>query len=241
VTTSIISQIMNRQHIDTIDNLFKNEYREDPIKLDVNPLVLSVRLKKIREENPNQWFRLESPEVKARLMGDDFNEAEDIKDYYSKKLMWTSLKDTKLSDYRTHLMSYLAHPKTVLSRKEAGMIVSLPYFYAEDQVMDSIAKNYLVTDCPDVRPNLNKFTRQMVFIHGTKRWVNRKKFIFYWFADDNRFVYNIQLEEGNLLRKFFENVVLTQSTTTFETHIAKVDYPFDYYKMFDFTLKDKNA
>ena len=157
MTTSIISQIMNRQHFDTIDNLFKNEYREDPIKLDVNPLVLSVRLKKIREENTTQWFRLESPEVKARLMGDDFNEAEDIKDYYSKKLMWTSLKDTKLSDYRTHLMSHLAHPKTVLSRKEAGMIVSLPYFYAEDQVMDSIAKNYLVTDCPDVLPKPEPF------------------------------------------------------------------------------------
>ena len=238
MTTSIIHQIYNRQNIDTLDNLLKQEYREDPIKFDVNPLVLSVRLRKIRQDNPTQWFRLEDPEVKARLMGDDFNDAEDITAYYSKKLMWTSLKDSRLTDYRTHLMSYLAHPKTVLTRKETGMIVSLPYLYAEDQVLDFIAKNYKVTDCPDVRPNLKSVLRELVYIHSTQRWVNRKKFIFYWFADDNKFVYNIQLEEGNVLRKFFEDVILTRSTSIFETYISKVDYPFDYYKMFDFKLKD---
>jgi hypothetical protein len=236
VTTSIINQTYQRQRIDTIDNLFKKEYLEGPTRFDVNPLVLSVRLRKILQDNPNQWFRLESAEVKARLTGDDFNDAEDIKTYYSKKLMWSSLKDSRLSDYRTHLMSYLAHPKTILSRKEVGMIVSLPYFYAEDQVMDLIAKNYQVADCPHVKPNLKKFTRELAYVHQTSRWINKKKFIFYWFADDNKFVYNIQLEEGNLLRKFFEDAVLTQSTTIFETHITKVDHPFDYYKMFDFRM-----
>jgi hypothetical protein len=227
---------MNRQNIDTIDNLFKQEYREDPSQFDVNPLVLSVRLKKIREENPTQWFRLEDPSVKSKLMGEDFNEAEAIKEYYSKKLMWTSLKDTKMSAYRTHLIGLLSQVKTTLTKKEVGMIVTLPYFFAEDQVMDLIAKNYRVVDCPQVRPNLKKFQRELVYIHQTSRWVNRKKFIFYWFADDNQYVYNIQLEEGNLLRKFFEDAVLTRSTTMFETHITKVDYPFDYYKMFDFRM-----
>lgn len=233
--TSFIHQIHNRQ-IDTLDNLFKQEYREDPIKFDVDPLVLSVRLKKIKETDPSQWFRLESSDVKARLMGEDFNEAEAIKDYYSKKLMWNSLKDTRMSSYRTHLMSLLSQVKSTLTKKEVGMVVTLPYFYAEDQVMDSIAKNYRVVDCPMVKPNLQKFTRELVYIHQTSRWVNKTKFVFYWFADDNNYVYNIQLEEGNILRKFFEDAVLTQSTTRFETHITKVDYPFDYYKMFDFRM-----
>ena len=234
--TTILSQIQSRQSLDTLDSIFNKEYQEAPVLLDVNPLVLSVRLKKIKETDPTHWYRLEDPRVKSELTGDDFNEAEAIKDYYSKKLMWSSLKDSKLSAYRTHLIGLLSQVKTTLTKKEVGMIVTLPYFYAEDQVMDSIAKNYLVDNCPDVRPNLKKFQRELVYIHQTTRWVNKKKFIFYWFADDNNFVYNIQLDEGNLLRKFFEDMVLTQSTTKFETHITKVDYPFDYYKMFDFRM-----
>ena len=235
MTTSIISQIQARQ-MTTLDSIFTQEYRETPIKFDVNPLVLSVRLKKIKDADPTQWFRLEHPEVKARLMGDDFNDAEKIKDYYSKKIMWNTLKDSRVSDYRKSLQYLLEHPKTTLNKKEVGMFVTLPYFYEEDQVLDSIAKNYRVADCPVVKPNLTKIQRELVYIHQTSRWVNKKKFIFYWFADDNQYVYNIQLEEGNLLRKFFEDCVLTRSTTVFETHITKVDYPFDYYKMFDFRM-----
>ena len=235
-TVNILNAINARKSISTLDELFNQEYREDPIKFDVNPLVLSVRLKKIKTADPTQWFRLEDPTVKAKLMGEDFNEAESIKDYYSKKLMWNSLKDSKLSDYRSTLMSLLSQVKTTLTKKEVGMIVTLPYFYEEDQVLDSIAKNYQVADCPVVKPNLTKFQREMVYVHTTSRWINKTKFIFYWFADDNQYVYNIQIEEGNPLRKFFEDAVLTKSTSVFETHISKVDYPFEYYKMFDYKL-----
>ena len=232
----MMTSTVNVTTLDTLDSIFNKEYQEAPIRFDVNPLVLSVRLKKLKETDPTQWHRLEHPEVKAKLMGEDFNEAEAIKEYYSKKLMWTSLKDPKMSEYRTHLMGLLSQVKSTLTKKEVGMIVTLPYFFAEDQVMDSIAKNYRVTDCPAVKPNLKKFQRELVYIHQTTRWINKKKFVFYWFSDDNNFVYNIQLDEGNLLRKFFEDIVLTQSTTKFETHITKVDYPFDYYKMFDFRM-----
>jgi len=221
---------------DTLSSIFNAEYREAPTKFDVDPLVLSVRLKKIRDEDPSKWYRLDDPNVKAALTGDDFNDAQVIKEYYSKKMMWVNLKDSRLSDYRSNLVQFLSQVKSTLSKKEVGMVVTLPHFYQEDQVLDSIIKNYQVTDCPLVKPNLKKFQRELVYIHQTSRWVNKKKFIFYWFADDNRFVYNIQLDEGNLLRKFFEDIVLTQSTTKFETHITKVDYPFDYYKMFDFRI-----
>ena len=221
---------------DTLASIFNVEYREAPTKFDVDPLVLSVRLKKIRDEDPSKWYRLDDPHVKAALTGDDFNDAQVIKEYYSKKMMWVNLKDSRLSDYRSNLVQFLSQVKSTLSKKEVGMVVTLPHFYQEDQVLDSIIKNYQVTDCPLVKPNLKKFQRELVYIHQTSRWVNKKKFIFYWFADDNRFVYNIQLDEGNLLRKFFEDIVLTQSTTKFETHITKVDYPFDYYKMFDFRI-----
>lgn len=236
MSTSIINQIYNRKKLDNLHNLFQQEFVEKNSSFDVDPLVLSVRLKKIKEADPTQWFRLEDPSVKAKLMGEDFNEAESIKDYYSKKLMWTSLKDTQMSPYRAHLIGLLSQVKSILTKKEVGMIVTLPYFYAEDQIMDSMAKNYQVIDCPLVKPNLEKLQRELVYIHQTIRWINKKKFIFYWFADDNRFVYNIQLDEGNLLRKFFEDIVLTKSTSIFETHITKVDYPFDYYKMFDFRI-----
>lgn len=231
----ILTQILSRSVAES-DDIFSSEYREAPVKFDVNPLVLSVRLKKMKELDPTQWFRLEDPTVKAKLMGEDFYEAEAIKEYYGKKLMWTSLKDSRLSDYRTHLMGFLEHPKSTLTKREVGMVVTLPYFYAEDQVLDSIIKKYRVKDCPRVMPGMTTITRELVYIHNTSRWIGKKKFIFYWFADDNQFIYNIQIEEGNLLRKFFEHTVLTKGTNVFETHISKVDYPFDYYKMFDFKV-----
>ncbi len=234
MTTNILQEIVGRQG--EFDSIFSSTYREEPIKFDVNPLVLSVCLKRIKEGDALQWYRLEDPHVKSQLESEDFNQAEAIKEYYSKKLMWSSLKDTRISDYRSHLVNFLQHPKTTLTKKEVGMVVTLPYFYAEDQVLDSIIKNYRVTDCPRVTPNMSSVTRELVYIHHTSRWINKKKFIFYWFADDNRYVYNIQIEEGNLLRKFFEHTVLTKGTSVFETYISKVDYPFDYYKMFDFKV-----
>lgn len=217
------------------------EYREDPVKLDVNPLVLSVRLKKMKDADPNIWRRLEDPQVKAEITGDDFNDAEKIKDYYGKKIMWSTLKDSRISEYRKALQYLLEHPKSTLTKREAGMFATLPYFYQEDQILDTIAKQYRVTGCPSVQPNLKKFDRELVYIHQTSRWVNKKKFVFYWFADDNQFVYNIQLEEDNPLRGFFEDIVLTKPSNIFETYITKVDYPFDYYKMFSYKIKEKNA
>ncbi len=238
MSQTILNQVNQRPPLFIeVADLFQGEYKEAPISFDVDPLVLSVRLKKMSEEDPSHRYkRLENPSVKSALMGNDFNDAVKIKEYYSKKIMWSSLKDSNLSRYRADLMQYLQHPKTMLSKQEVGMLVTLPYFYDEDQIIDSITSQYLTSDIPHVRPNMKKITRELVFLHQTSRWVHRKKTIFYWFADDNSFVYNIQLEEGNVLRKFFEDAVLTKSTSVFETLITKVVYPFEYYKMFDYRL-----
>jgi predicted DNA-binding protein YlxM (UPF0122 family) len=193
--------------------------------------------------NPTDWGqRLEDPRIKASITGEDFDDAEAIKEYYSKKIMWNSLRDSKISDYRRTLVQLLQHPKTMLTKREVGMFVTLPYFYEEDQTLDTIAKQYRVTDCPAVKPNLERVQRRLVYIHSTRKWLNRCKNIYYWFADDNQFVYCIQIEEKNVLRNFFEHCILTESSTLFDTHITKVEYPFDYYKMFDYKiLKENNA
>lgn len=231
----ILQQVQTMQK-DDLDSLFNQTYQESPVSFDVNPLVLSVRLKKMSIAEPAMWRQLQDPEVKAQLTGEDFNEAEAIKNYYSKKMLWAMLKDGKLSSFRSDLLQLLEHPKSILSKKEIGMFVRLPYFYQEDQILDSIARQYRVINCPDARPNLQKITRELVYIHSTSRWMNKKKQTFYWFGDDNRFVYNIQIEESNPLRKFFEDIVLAKSTNIFETYITKIRFPFDYYKMFDYKL-----
>lgn len=221
---------------DTLDNLFKTEYQEEPQTFDINPLVLSVRLKKIKDLDSNRWLRLDDTRVKAEITGDDWFDAQTISDYYSKKLMWTSLKDSKISTYRSHLLSFLKHPKATLTKKEVGMIVTLPYFYQEDQIYDQLVKYYCTKDVPSPNSNMNKIMRELVYLHQTSRWVNKKKFIYYWFADDNKFIYNIQITEDNTLRKFFEDIVLTKPASIFETHITKEVHPFEYYKMFDYRI-----
>jgi hypothetical protein len=234
---------MQAYDIDTLSSIFDKEYRESPVKFNIDPIVLSVRLKKMIADNPAYLGkRLEDPDVQSAVTSDDFNEAVEVKEYFSKKLMWASLKASHMSSYRQNLMQYIQHPKTVLSKKEIGMIVTLPYFYDEDKVLDTISSTYRVENTPRVKPNLAKILRELVFIHTTSRWINKVKQITYWFADDNQYVYTIQVEENNVLRKFFEDIILTKSSSIFETHIAKVEYPFDHYKMFDYKLvKEKNA
>ena len=238
-TTQILTEIKQRE---SFLDVFSSEYREEPNKFDVDPLVLSVRLKKMKALDTVMFRRLEDPEVKAELAKEDFDDAETIKNYYGKKLMWTALKDSRLSEYRKVLQHLLEHPKTTLSKKETGLIVTLPYFYEEDLVLDTLTKNYLTENTPDVRPNLKKFTRELTFVDQTSRWLNKKRFIYYWFVDDNKYVYNIQIDEGNVLRTFFEDIVLAKPTSIFESHLTKVQHPFDYYKLFDYKIvKEKNA
>lgn len=217
-------------------------FKEKPTVFDMDPLVLSVRLKKIKEANPNVWIRLESAKVKEEVQGDDWNDAVKIKDYYSKKLVWNTLSDEKLSNYRTALLQLLHHPKHNLSKREMGMIVTLPNFYEEDQTLDGIVKSYRVSDIPRVTPNLGRFARNLTPIGTTNRWVNKKHFNFYWFADDNKFVYSIQLAKDNVLLPFFEDAIMSNEPS-FDTLLTKVDYPFSYYKMYDFKLlkKEYNA
>lgn len=225
-----------------LPSIFSSSYREKPLVFDVDPLVLSVRLKKMKSADTTAWYRLESPQVKAELDEEDWNDAIKIKDYYSKKLVWDTLSDVNLTDYRSSLLQLLHHPKHNLSNREVGMIVTLPYFYEEDQILDDIIKSYDVKDPPRVTPNLGRFTRKLTHIATTSRWVNKTDFNFYWFADDNKFVYLIQLAKDNLLLKFFEDAVL-KGDTIFDTLITKVDYPFSYYKMYDFKMlkKEQNA
>ncbi len=243
--TSILSQIQTRNVItddESFKSVFADTYREEPVVFDVDPLVLSVRLKKMKAADPHGWHRIESPQVKAQLDGEDWNDAIKIKDYYSKKLVWNSLSDEKLSNYRASLLQLLHHPKHNLSKKEVGMIVTLPHFYEEDQTLDSIVKSYRVADTPRITPNLGRFARNLTLIGTTNRWLNKTHFNFYWFADDNKFVYSIQLAKDNVLLPFFEDAIMSNEPS-FDTLLTKVDYPFSYYKMYDFKLlkKEQNA
>lgn len=232
--------------VNDLDNIFSATYKEKEVEFKEDPLVLSVSVKDLMDQNPGQFFSLEDTRVTEHINEDIKIKAEQIRKYYGRKYFWNNLTNgTRQSDYRGRVCYLLENRIHTCKDKDAGIYYKLPYFYDEDMIYDEFKKQYNTTDVPRIvyggkAPAKKSLT--LKYLKSTSSRQQKRNINRFWFTDDT-YLYGIEITNDNPLLELFKQLVVEQVTVTFDTHhnVDRLDQMY-FYKLYNFTLaKDTNA
>lgn len=165
----------------------KNTMRKDP----VDSLAISCSNYKSRE------FGTGSAVIQA-----DYDLANLIREYYSKKLMVRSLKGKPLSKFRQDLSDYISKGYTdTYPENYMGMIYKLPEFYFYDLEIDKLR-----LDSNNEKVETSIGVKKLNFLTKLYRSAKSTASYTFWFHDENRNLYNIQIYKENNLLELFNSI-----------------------------------
>lgn len=217
-------------------DIFNSEYKEDPIVLHQDPLSLSACLKRIRDNDSNSYYRIQDKNLIAHLQEEDSDLSNKIKDYYKKKVLLETLKTSYLSDFRKNLIRILDSQTNSYTSKEIGMLVSLPYFYEEDLLLDALKEKLDINTVKRVTPNLVKHDFTLKLEGTSKRFINKKPQKRFWFSNNLNQPCLIMLENNNTLLNFFESYISVNDKITLQANATAEFNPIPHIKLFNFSL-----
>lgn len=241
---SIISQIQ-------ATNLTPNDFdfgfislKEKVTKLKDDPVAISCALKQWMREGKG-FLSLDNEDLVASITDEIRQQADEIREYYTKKFFWKALSDHRsLSDFRRRLLSLLENRITECKDQDCGIYYKLPYFYEEDLVYDDFKKTLNTTNISHLGSSRNNvMTKRLEFLKTSYSWQRKRKIIRYWFKDDNNFLYGIELAGDNPLLEIFNDYLKEHPTVLFQTRIVedRID-SLHFYKMYSYKfLKEPNA
>lgn len=108
-------------------------------------LALSLTWKRLRESNNREAGRLLDRVLFRHVSDEDREKAQVIRNYYSKKFLTWSLKNIRLTPYRTDLQSFVNNKDgKIVKENMLGLAVKLPDFYDYDLELDSVRGEVIV-------------------------------------------------------------------------------------------------
>ena len=209
----------------TLRNVWSTEKKIFNIEYDL--IALSVRHKKLRESNV--WVdSLLSPPLPQYLETSDFIEANQIRDFYSKKLMMILLKGNELTPFRKELSSLVNSNGKTFDEKIIPLAFRLPEFYQYDCELNNIFNT-----TTDVVLGNDEY----YFIKKLKKDNKGSKVFEYWFIDSNKNYVCITVDKKNPLIKLWNSIITQYSTSRVMTiHGTKLPVTRDGYTWF--SIKD---
>ena len=237
ISSTILSQVLARaKTTTTLDNLFEQEYKQRIIEFTEDPLVLSCTLHSLRSAG-SPWMNIDSDIVKESVSIEHREEAEKIRDYYTKKFFWSALANTRpLSDYRRRLLNLLESRIRKCDDKDVGIYYKLPFFYKEDIVYDQLKKNFKTVSLPAITNNNSKVRMDLTFISTTFSSQRKNKIERFWFTEGT-YLYQIEIRDDNPLMDLFKSLLSDNKVLKLETHryIDRIDN-MEFYKLLKFNL-----
>lgn len=177
MTLSTIKELLNLS-----DDLTPKSHNQS-VPLDV--LAISVACKRIGELNIHRvWSSFTDPEIQKETTTDDIAVAKQIRDYYSKKIIYWKLKGRALTAFRHDLEQFIQNDGMLYREDDTGMIYKLPYLYEHDQKIDNL-RNTVFTNHHD-NQELQQYFSQTTFklcpVEKIQKFTKyRGKVIQYWF------------------------------------------------------------
>ena len=230
---------MSSLTISTAKSVFDLDYQESIRKFELDPLVLSVSAKDLTDKYPGNHYGLyDDSRVLENITDDIKKRAEEIRSYYSKKLFWDSLNGKSLSPIRARLSVLLENRVSECNDNDIGLYWKLPYFYDEDTVYDEFKKLYNTEKLsPLGNKRSNRFAKRLSFLKTTNGIQKNQKPKNFWFTDDNKDLYGIQIKLDNELMCLFEEMLEENKTPIFETYLkeSRID-KLNFYKLYSFKL-----
>ena len=179
---------------------------------------------------------------KDDVLPEDYDRAKQIRDYYTKKYFWNSLKTERpQSEFRANAQRLLSIKDVwLLKDRETGFFVKLPAFYAEDIVYDGFMSQFKI-DKESVRGNIGQcVTRRLEFLNKTFRWQGNKK-VSYWFKDSANRLYCYTTMDGHPFNALFEEKIQQPQTFEFGCGVDNISIMW-YNTIRSFTIqKEQNA
>jgi hypothetical protein len=192
-TTNILAQIQNRKNrgntnavLEDIFSSWVSETKKDTTNeypLDI--LVLSCALQRTTQGQPfSARFNrsLNNPELKDLATDLDVQKASNIRDYYKNKLIMLTLRDYKLTKFRSDLNQFLYSDPTKVLESHTGLVYKLPYLYDYDQEVDEIFQSSYFRNNQD-NSMTETMTRKLSFIKKVEKQRKHSHSIEYWFND----------------------------------------------------------
>ena len=170
------------------------------LEIDEDLLALSVAWKRLRDTHSNGGAytaisTLLDKELFNHVTTDDRQNANDIRDYYSKKIMMWKLKDVKLSQFREDMNSFIHTNGKMFKDNMVPLVFRLPEFHSYDMEFDILVSehNKIITD--KAHTQTKNLSLKKTFSVG-KKFSKRKE---YWFSDEANNLVTFSLTHDNPL------------------------------------------
>lgn len=206
-------------------------------------LTLSCAAKRLHQEN-KIFYKITDHELYNRITPDDRTMADQIKDYYSKKVMMWKLKGNgSLSPFREDMNKLIHSDMLMFKENMIGIAYWLPHFYQYDIEFDSIKaeldtnQNFKQLD-KDGKPSILRITEELIPITRLERKTKRNKYFEYWFKDSklNAGVV-IHLEEKNQLQHLWDTIFnQSQPLKINGSYSRRSRDDFDYFSISNWNL-----
>jgi len=182
-------------------------------------LALSCAMQRLRKEQPGVKFRLLDDTVINNVKHEDKNRAQDIRDYYSKKIMMGKLTEQlAMTNYRQDLNKFIHGSVTQVKSTDVGLVCFLPTFYDQDIELDEVKslvklnQDFVSMDKRMTPKALNTSVVLTPLKKLTRKTKNKTTYQF-WFKDDllNAGVV-LELTKDNPLMHLWEHMFNNDAT-----------------------------
>ena len=234
-----------------LQNLFKNINRSDYVKryevieATEDILALSVAWKRLRDTT-DESIQNGSLHIKVTTLLDDhlFRKIEEsdriraneIRDYFSKKIMLWTLKSVKLSAYRQDLNKFIHGDGKKVTEELLPLIYRLPEFYEYDIQFDQfkIEVNLEITNFDKI-DKVKKITT-LTPITSFYKTNKRVKHFEYWLKDSNDNAHLITIEPKNPLKHIWDKIFTNGPLRIEATYYPKKYDELQYYQLLNWSL-----
>jgi hypothetical protein len=229
--------------IETVFDFNSVAYKEKEIEFKEDPLVLACSIQDLVNKTAN-FYSLEDCRVIENITQEIRDHAEAVRKHYAQKFFWANLNNQKLSPIRTRMASLLEGRIRTCSENDRGIYYKLPFFYEEDMIYEEFKKLYNTEKLsPLGNKRSNAFAKRLTFIKTSNGIQKNRKQKYFWFSDDNKDLYCIQVDIKNNLIDMLEGFLEQNPTPLFHTYLTedRLD-KLHFYKLYSFKfLKDHNA
>jgi len=191
-------------------------------------LALSVcwaRYRKVRDKSGISYpaiTKLLDSELFRLVTDEDIEQANAIRDYYSKKIMVWKLKNIKLTSYREDLNSFIHCDGKTFKESMLPLAYRLPEFYEYDVEFDKMSFDYNKEVKSQPVANYPATTKHLTYIKSLTVNTRRLKKIEYWFSDNHNNLVQMNVDTHNPLSSLLDKVI-TKGSIDLEGRYATRD------------------
>lgn len=210
-------------------------YKESETEFKEDPLVLACSLKNLVETNQGH-YSLDDSRVLENINDQIRDHAESVRKYYSKKFFWSNLSGRSISSFRSRVCFLLEGHVRKCGEKDRGIYYKLPWFYDEDMIYDEFKKTYNTKQLSGLgAKRSNVFAKRLTYLKSSKGWQKNRKVEYFWFTDNTKELYCIQVQLDNPLLTMFTGMLEENPTPVFQTMITedRID-DMHFYKLHNF-------